>query len=117
MKRSRRINTMERKSLQSFELFYCYARKDRLLLKELHTSLAGLRHSGLITTWHDGDILPGTFWKQAIKTHLESASIILLLVSPDFINSKDCYSTEMARAIERHKRGEAHVIPIILRPV
>jgi hypothetical protein len=28
-----------------------------------------------------------------------------------------CYSVEMQRALERHERGEAHVIPIILRPV
>ncbi len=28
-----------------------------------------------------------------------------------------CYSIEMQRAIERHEQGEAHVIPIILRPV
>src|SRR5690242_14356943 len=27
-----------------------------------------------------------------------------------------CYSVEMMRAMERHERGEATVIPIILRP-
>jgi WD40 repeat protein len=48
---------------------------------------------------------------------LNEAEVILLLVSPDFINSDYCYSIEMKRAIERHEQGEAHVIPIILRPV
>ena len=31
--------------------------------------------------------------------------------------SKYCYGVEMKRAIERHQRGEARVIPIIVRPV
>jgi len=31
--------------------------------------------------------------------------------------SEYCYSIEMKQAIERHERGEAHVIPVILRPV
>jgi hypothetical protein len=41
--------------------------------------------------------------------------IILLLISIDFINSEYCYDTEMERAMERHQKGEARVIPIILR--
>src|SRR5207247_8975168 len=44
-----------------------------------------------------------------------TAQIILLLISPDFMASDYCYK-EMTQALERQKRGEAHVIPIILRP-
>ena len=40
-----------------------------------------------------------------------------MLISPDFIVSDYCFSVEMKRAIERHERGEAYVIPIILRSV
>src|SRR6266487_4771513 len=47
---------------------------------------------------------------------LEQASIILLLVSADFIASRYCYEVEMKRALERHKAGQARVIPIALRP-
>lgn len=31
--------------------------------------------------------------------------------------SEYCYGVEMKRALERHQRGEARVVPIILRPV
>ncbi|HEX9732648.1 MAG TPA: AAA family ATPase, partial [Thermoanaerobaculia bacterium] len=48
---------------------------------------------------------------------LEKAHVILLLVSPDFIASDFCWSTEMARAMERHEAGTARVIPVLLRPV
>src|SRR2546421_520659 len=46
-----------------------------------------------------------------------SLSIILLLVSQYFMASDYCYGIEMMKAIKRHERGEAIVIPIILRPV
>lgn len=50
-----------------------------------------------------------------IFSKLETADIILLLVSSDFISSPYCYSREMMRAMERHETGEARVIPVILR--
>jgi tetratricopeptide (TPR) repeat protein len=52
-----------------------------------------------------------------INQHLNSAQIILLLVSPDSMDSDYCYGIEIKRAVERHERGEARVIPIILRAV
>src|SRR5205085_8494618 len=62
-------------------------------------------------------ISPGREWARDIDTHLNTADIILLLVSSDFMASNYCYGIEMKRAMERHTTGEARVIPIILRPV
>jgi hypothetical protein len=39
------------------------------------------------------------------------------VISPDFMDSDYCYSKEMQRALERHHRKEARVIPVILRPI
>ena len=52
----------------------------------------------------------------AIDGQVNTADVILLLVSPDFIASDYCYRREMKRALERHQQGEARVIPVILRP-
>ncbi len=49
--------------------------------------------------------------------HLNEAQIILLLVSPDFMASDYHYGTEVKRAMDRQRSGDARVIPIILRPV
>ena len=76
-----------------------------------------LKRQGLIVTWYHRQITAGTDWTQAIDTHLNSASVILLLISPDFFASDYCYGTEMTRALERHQANEARVIPILLRPV
>lgn len=98
-------------------IFFCYAREDEALLKKLKTHLRPLQRQGFIDVWYDRDISAGTEWEQEIKQHLNTAQIILLLVSPDFMDSDYCYGIEMQRALERHQNGEARVIPIILRPV
>ncbi len=46
---------------------------------------------------------------------LNSAQIILLLISPDYTASDYCIDVEMRRAMEWHERGEARVIPVILK--
>ena len=99
------------------KIFCCYAHEDEPLLKKLKTHLFPLQRAGLVDVWYDRDISAGTDWEQQIKERLNTAQIILLLVSPDFMASDYCYSIEMQRAIERHEQGEAQVIPIILRPV
>jgi len=76
-----------------------------------------LQRQGLIALWHDRNISPGTDWQREIDTYLNSAHIILLLVSPDFMDSDYCYGIEMQRAMQRHEQGLARVLPIILRPV
>lgn len=99
------------------KIFFCYAHEDETLVNKLKTHLKLLQRQGLIDVWHDRDISAGMEWEREINTHLNTAQIILLLVSPDFINSDYCYCIEMKHAIERHIRFEARVIPIILRHV
>lgn len=96
-------------------LFCSYSRKDEFLRQELETHLSTLKRGNLVT-WYDRLLEPGSNWDDRIKQELETAEIILLLVSPDFLASNYCYETEVARAIERHKAGTACVIPVLLRP-
>ena len=50
----------------------------------MDVALAQLRRNKRITVWHDRKILPGQEWDSEIDRKLETASIILLLVSPHF---------------------------------
>lgn len=102
---------------QPISLFFCYSHKDRDLRDELDRHLAALRRTGLITAWYDGEILPGTPWGTEIENQLNTAQIILLLVSSDFMQSDYCYGKEMTRAMARHFAKKACVIPVLLRPV
>jgi TIR domain len=98
-------------------VFFSYAHKDERLCRKLEKHLSLLRQQGLITEWHDRRIMPGTDWAHVIDTHLMTAQVILLLISPDFLASDYCYGVEMQRALEQNAQGSAQVIPIMLRPV
>src|SRR5215469_13709228 len=96
------------------EVFCSYAHQDERWQQTLKTHLSILLRQGHISFWYDRLIQPGMDWAQEIDSHLNSASIILLLISADFIASDYCYGVEMQRALQRHQRGEARVIPILL---
>jgi tetratricopeptide (TPR) repeat protein len=101
----------------TIEVFCSYVHEDQAWLQRLETHLSVLRRQGLISLWHDRLIPPGTDRTRTIDRHLETASVILLLVSADFLASDYCYSIEMKRTMEREASGEARVIPILVRPV
>jgi predicted NACHT family NTPase len=103
--------------MQPIEIFISYAREDELLMKELEKHLSNLKNQGIIRAWHNQRIPAGAERAEQIDHHLESAQIILLLISPDFLDSRECYEVELRRAMERHKAKEAIVIPVLLRPV
>ena len=91
------------------KIFFCYAHEDERLLNKLKSHLSPLRRQGLIEIWHDRDIRAGLEWEKEINKHLNVADIILLLISPDFMDSDYCYGKEMQRALERDQRGEARL--------
>ena len=102
---------------QALKVFFCYSHRDQKMRDRLDAHLSLLKHMGIIHSWHDRRISAGSDWDATIDKYLSSADVILLLISPDFLNSDYCYRKEMKRALERHKAGAARVIPVILRPV
>lgn len=100
------------------QVFYSYSQEDELLQQELekHLSLFFQRQN-LIIGWHSRLIVPGTDWNKEIDTQLEISSIILLLISASFFADDYRFGVEMKRALQRHEKNEARVIPILLRPV
>ncbi len=108
---------MEETLSDTIKLFYGYAPPDKPLLEELEKYLIGLKREGLIESWSDLELGPGTTKEQEIDTHLNDADIILLLLSANFLDSDYCYNVLMKRALERHNAGEAYIVPILLRPI
>ncbi|GAC1485491.1 MAG: hypothetical protein NVS2B12_40400 [Ktedonobacteraceae bacterium] len=108
---------MPTEALKQLKLFYCYAREDKRYRKEIDTHLSNLKRLHQISSWSDREISPGVDWEKAIDQELNTAHIILLLISADFMASNYCYGIEMKRALERHEAGEARVVPILLRTV
>src|SRR6516225_9388714 len=98
------------------QVFCCYASEDQPSLLMLKKHLKPIQYEGLITFQADIDISPGENREQKISQYLKTAQIILLLISSDFIDSNYCHSKDLILAMERHYKGDACVIPIILRP-
>ncbi len=85
-------------------VFFSYCHADEALRDQLERQLRILQRQGLIETWHDRRIEAGQDFAGEIDAHIEADEIILLLVSPDFLNSDYCYEIEMTRALERCQR-------------
>lgn len=99
------------------KMFCSYSHKDERMRSRLETHLTVLQNQGLISEWHDRKITPGSEWEGEIDANLNSANVVLFLVSPDFLASRYCCDVEVTVAMRRHDKGQARVIPVILRPV
>ncbi len=99
------------------ELFFSYSFRDEPLRDRLAKHLDVLKQGGIIESWSDRQIGAGSEVLQVIDPRLETADIILLLVSADYLASEIIYNVEIPRALERRQTGEAIVLPVILRPV
>ncbi|MEH1970599.1 tetratricopeptide repeat protein, partial [Nostoc sp.] len=101
--------------MKSIEVFISYHQKDEELCKELETHLAALRRENIITSWNNRKIVAGQEITGEIDEHLNQAGLILLLISPDFMNSDYHWTVEVTRALEQNAAGKARVIPVLLR--
>jgi tetratricopeptide (TPR) repeat protein len=97
-------------------VFVSYAHENKPLWLELKKQLGPLRTGGAIEIWWDREILPGQDWSEEIADNLETAELVLLLVSDAFLDSDYISGVEMKRALERHAAGEAYVVWILLEP-
>jgi hypothetical protein len=99
----------------ALKVFVSYSHTDEALKDELLKHLSPLKRMNLIEEWHDRKLKAGEEWDKSISKNLESADIVLLLISIDFVNSKYCYDIELDKALELHDQKKAVVVPIILR--
>ncbi|MHA2219834.1 MAG: toll/interleukin-1 receptor domain-containing protein [Candidatus Hodarchaeales archaeon] len=101
---------------EPIEIFFSYSHADEDLMNKVREQLRIHERLGLIEKWHDREIPAGTDWKDKIDTHLFSSKVILVFLSSNFIDSNYCYDVEMQAALDRHEKGDAILIPVILRP-
>lgn len=108
---------MPGQSPKSPEVFVSYSSDDQKFKDDLLKQLRVLAKQGAISIWHDGLLVPGHQWKTEIIEHLKSSRVILLLISPEFLDSDYVNEVELTAAAARHKRHEVCVIPVLVRNV
>ena len=107
---------MQKEIQSSIEIFCSYSHKDKPLRLKFEPIVTNLKRQNQIQLWNDNELAAGSDWAGEIDQHLNSADIIVLLVSSDFLASDYCYEKEMRRAMERESKKEAVVVPVIVRP-
>ncbi|NUQ24150.1 MAG: TIR domain-containing protein [Saprospiraceae bacterium] len=100
----------------SIDIFIAYSHNDLIYKDQLKKFMRPLLNSGQVKVWDDRDIEAGREWEAEIKERLYGADVILLLVSPDSLDSDYFYGKEVEVSLQRHTKGEAVVVPVILRP-
>jgi internalin A len=102
---------------RKLRLFYSYCHRDDRYRRELCNHLSLLRRENLIDEWYDGEIGAGRQIDDEIRKNLACSDVIVLMISADFLASDYIWQNELNEALERHKRNEARVLPVIVRPV
>ena len=103
------------KSANILTLFYSYSHKDTRFRELMEKSLSLLRREGLLEDWSDQSILPGQSISSTVRKEMDSADIIVFLLSHDFIDSDECIK-EWEYAKDLSVRNPRLIrIPIIVR--
>lgn len=102
---------------EEVRIFYSYSRQDSDFRSLIDDVLGRFKWDVDVRSWYDGEIPAGTEWEDDICRHIDAADIILLFVTRGFASSSYCQNVELPRALERHERGEATVIPVLVEPI
>ncbi|MBV6439095.1 MAG: TIR domain-containing protein [Haliscomenobacteraceae bacterium CHB4] len=97
------------------KIFILYARADESFKDELPKVFIPLREAGIVEVFYDAPIDYNDHWDDVIWENLNTSHIILPLLSNDFFASGFIETDEFKRTLDRHRRGESVIIPIILR--
>src|SRR5947209_14561449 len=86
-------------------VFCAFAQPDLSSCRKLEEALKPAQRQRVLTLWHEGHIPVGWDRTQTIEAQFSSATLILLLTSPNFLASDECYDLAQ-RAFERHTAGQ-----------
>ncbi|MBK9459599.1 MAG: toll/interleukin-1 receptor domain-containing protein [Sphingobacteriales bacterium] len=98
----------------SINIFVVYADEDRTYFRELQTNLSPLERNHTIKIRSADNFLSDRSMQQLYDEALHNADLILCLISADFFVSDEHYEI-LEKALQHHQKGEAMLIPIILR--
>ncbi len=95
-------------------VFVSYHRADEQEKEALVKQLKVLSSVGLIDVWSEDEVTPGSEWAAEIDRAIDRARVAVLLISPDFLASREKLG-EVRRLLERRQQEGLVVIPIIAR--
>ncbi len=94
-------------------VFLSYSHYDESHIKEFNKHINNLTENVLIDLWWDRKILGVINYDEEIKSKINTADIILLFMSANYLSSSSCLG-EKETALNLRKKNGVIVIPIIL---
>lgn len=95
-------------------IFVSYSHKDEALVERMLAHLLVLQTYGIARIFYDQEIQRGEKWRDRILEEIDGATVILCLLSADYLSSEFVNSDEIPRIRERQAAG-IPVIPVLLR--
>jgi hypothetical protein len=100
----------------SARVFISYAHQDAQYKDKVLQQLRVLETQGLLATWSDDRIAPGNDWYDELTRELNAASIVVLLITANFLTSKFILNEEVPRAFENRRDSGLRIVPVLCRP-
>lgn len=97
-------------------VFISYSRHDTEYKDQLVRQLMVLERQGLLATWSDERIELGEDWHSEVLNMLNSASVVILLITASFLTSEFILGEEVPRALEKGRESGLKVVPVYCRP-
>lgn len=97
-------------------VFISYSRRDAQYKDKVLQHLRVLETQGLVKTWSDDRIIAGSSWHKELSKELHAASIVILLITANFLTSDFILKEEVPRAFENGRDAGVRIIPVLCRP-
>jgi tetratricopeptide (TPR) repeat protein len=97
-------------------IFISYSHKDEQWKDRLVTQLGVLQQQGYLDVWDDRRIQAGTDWFKEIEDTIHVASVAILMVSANFLNSNFILKEEVPRLLQRREKEGLRIFPVIVKP-
>lgn len=113
--------TEQRHSLQPHKgeskqsIFVSYAREDEQWARAVEKSLSMVARKTGARIWIDRMLATGDRWEATIYSQIEQATIAILLLSSDFLNSEFILKNELPRLLAERERRYLRLFPIMVR--
>jgi hypothetical protein len=98
------------------KVFVSYSHLNEEALTQLLRFLRPLEREGLLAAWADTTLQGGDDWEQKIDEALAEATVGVMLISQDFLDSSFIIQKEVPRLLEREAAGHLRMIPVFLSP-
>jgi hypothetical protein len=97
------------------EIFLSYSHKDEKEKNKLLSHLGVLQKTGKINVWSDDQVAAGADWLESINTAISRASIAILLITADYLNSDFILNIEVPNFLKKRQQEGLIVFPIVAK--